>query len=150
MNDDLSEILKDLERHAGAFDLDRNQLGKELLDAAVDGVRQHFNAEIDPDGNPWPALSPKYFEWKSKHFPGMPIGVQTGLMRDEIEGERVIAEDAAEWTMGVTEEGKALADWFTQGDEENNRKPRPFADLNDVSIARSDQILDDHFEGQFK
>ncbi len=146
MDPDLQSILDDLREHDGLFDMDRNGLGESALDIAVNGVKDHFNAEVDPDGNPWPELQSDYERWKSRHFPGQPIGVQHGLMRGEIDGERSIAPDSAEWTYGRTETGREEAAWFTEGDPEQNRKPRPFADLNADSISRSDQLFDNHFE----
>ncbi len=144
--DDLTSILQDLDEHTGLFDMDRNGLGDRLLDVAVNGVKDHFNAEVDPDGNPWPELQSDYKRWKDRHFPGEPIGVQTGMMRAEIDGETQVDANSAEWTYGRSEVAKQEAGWFSEGDPEQNRKPRPFADLNAESISRSDQILDTHFE----
>lgn len=32
----------------------------------------------------WPALSPSYAHWKARHFPGRPILVRTGDLRDSV------------------------------------------------------------------
>lgn len=37
-------------------------IGEELVDA----VDERFRNEVDPDGSPWAALSPRYVEWKRK------------------------------------------------------------------------------------
>jgi hypothetical protein len=145
MDPEHARIISDLADHAVLFDLS-DGLGDDVLDVAVGGVKSHFNAQLDPDGATWAELQSAYKRWKDKHYPGNPIGVQEGLMRDEIDGERKVDPDSAEWTYGHSDEARAEADWFTQGDPEQNRKPRPFADLNGDSIARSDQLLDTHFE----
>ena len=146
MDPELGEILGDLQRHAGLFHLDQNGLGDRALDIAVNGVKDHFDAEVNPDGVPWPRLQADYKRWKDRHFPGQPIGVQEGLMRAEIDGERAVGGDSAEWTYGRSEEARQEAGWFQQGDPEQNRPERRFADLNPESTSRSDQLFDTHFE----
>lgn len=37
-------------------------------------------------GRPWPPLSPQYAAWKAKHYPGMPILVRTGRLRESLIG----------------------------------------------------------------
>jgi hypothetical protein len=145
MQPDHDRILSDLADHAVLFDLS-DGLGDDLLDIAVGGVRSQFDKQTDPNGDPWGELQSDYKRWKSQHYPGEPIGVQEGLMRDEIAGAEKVDENSAEWTYGDSDLGRSEATWFTEGDPENNRKPRPFADLNADSIARSDQFLDTHFE----
>lgn len=146
MDDQARKILEDLDSHRDIFDMDRNDLGENLLDVAVDGVQQRFDSQTDPDGQAWPQLQSEYKRWKDKNYPGEPIGVLEGLMRSEIDGERAIETNSAEWTYGKTQEARDEATWFSEGDPVQNRKPRPFADLNEQSVRRSDQILDNHFE----
>lgn len=48
-------------------------LMQRMGNSALDFVRdENFGKEQDPDGAAWEALSPKYAEWKNKHFGGRP------------------------------------------------------------------------------
>ena len=146
MDPEAAQIRADLDRHAGLFQLDQGGLGDDALDLAVNGVKDHFDQQVDPDGVPWPALSTDYSRWKQRHYPGEPMGVLERIMRPEIDGSRAIGPDSAEWTNGQTEEGKQHATWFQEGDPEQNRPERRFADLNADSIGKSNPLFDHHFE----
>ena len=150
MESDIESIIGEIRSHKGLFALDREQLGQQLVDAALTGVMISFDAEQDPEGNPWGSLQPGYQRWKERHFPGLLIGVQTGLMRSEIGGSQTIGRDSAEYTAGTTDQGREEISWFTDGDPENNRVGRPFVDLNQWSIEKSDSILQTHFDEGIK
>lgn len=144
----LESILSDLERHKHALNMERG-LGDRLLDAAVAGVRETFDAERDPDGTPWPELSSDYARAKERLFPGRPKLVREGLMRSEEEmaGERTITEDGAKWRYGVTEQARDECDWNHQGDPARNRPPRRFVGFTEDSRRESRSILDDQLKG---
>lgn len=143
---DSSKILADLQRHKSMFDLNHDGLGDALLQVAAEGVAQSFEAKTDADGNHWPELSSKYAEWKAKHYPGRPMGVKEGLMREGMEGERSISADAATYTFGQTEEQRDEAEWFQEGSTEDNRPARPFVGLTQDATVKSKEILIDHME----
>jgi hypothetical protein len=46
--------------------------------------RDQFRTQGKQTGPRWPKLSPKYAAWKRKHFPGRPILVRTGALRDAL------------------------------------------------------------------
>lgn len=45
---------------------------------------RHFNTQGAQTGPRWRALSPKYEAWKQANFPGRPILVRTGALRDAL------------------------------------------------------------------
>jgi phage gpG-like protein len=48
-----------------------------------DDQQSFWRREVDPTTQaPWARLTPRYSEWKSKHYPGQPILRATGLMQD--------------------------------------------------------------------
>ena len=145
MDPELAEILADLDRHKDLFDLS-GDLGDDALDIATNGVKDHFDAEVDPQGQRWPELSTDYSRWKQKNHPG-PMGVLHGLMKGELDGERAAASrDSAEYTAGTSDDGRNEISWFEEGDPEANRPARKFVDLNAESIGKSDRLFDDHFD----
>lgn len=139
----MSRIRADMDRHRHAFDLDRNNLGRDLCKAATDGVQATIAAEESPDGKRWDELSEEYDEWKSFQFPGEPIAVLHQIMADphQVAGEPpAVTADLAEVTYGITEQAKQEAAWFQEGG--NGRPARPFWGLTAASIAESGRILD--------
>ena len=145
MTDDRSLVLTDLARHAELFDLSGG-LGDDALDTAIEGVERFFDAQTAPDGTPWPALSPGYANWKTKHFPGEPMGVLEGHLRSELDGERETKPHSATVTCGRSEEAIEHAEYMEEGDPEGNRPQRPFFGLNAESLPKSDALFDKHFE----
>lgn len=144
---DLARVLDDFEALAPdrIFDLSGG-LGDDLLDAVVSGIADHFDHEVDADGVPWPELSSDYARAKQRIYPGAPILVREGTLRDGIEGQRTIAPDSAIYTFGVGDVDRAEADWMEQGDPAANRPPRKFVDLTPEAIAASDHLFDRAFD----
>jgi hypothetical protein len=138
------KILSDLDRIADGLDFTRDGLGDALLEAAADGVARSFVDQTDADGNHWPELSARYETWKAKHYPGAPMGVRDGVMREGLPGERNVTKDLAVYTFGTTDEQRQECAWFSEGDAPSNRPPRPFVGLTDASRARCREILLDH------
>lgn len=143
----LASILADLERHKTIFDLDKHGLAEKLMDATAEQILRDMKAETDPDGNPWPALSEAYTEYKAKVAPGQPMSVLFGYMRtiEQLKGSRRIAAREAVMVYGVDEKARQLAEWFTQGN--SRQPPRPFFAISAECEARLDQICREHLEG---
>lgn len=138
----MNTILRDLGRIAHALDFDRHDLGEDLLDLTADAIRRQMDDELDPDGNRWDELSDEYAEWKARHYPGKPMAVLAGLMksRPELEGQRHIVQAEARMVYGITDEAKALAEWFQEGND-HGRPARPFYYFDDTAIQLADDRL---------
>lgn len=55
---------------------------------AIDHFRINNEEQFETLGQgQWPALSPKYAEWKSKNYPGMPMMQRTGRLIESLTGE---------------------------------------------------------------
>lgn len=147
LNPDHVAIMADLDQLDALeiFDLS-GELGSSLISAARAGIADHFDAEVDPDGVPWPELSSDYARAKARLFPGANILVAKGTLRAGIFGQPTTAPDSAVYTFGTNETDRQEAAWATEGDPLGNRPPRPFVDLNAESISESDQILDHQFD----
>jgi hypothetical protein len=146
MNPALARVLGDIERHRHAFDLDSENLGRDLCKAATDGVQGCIAREESPDGTRWDDLSPHYEEWKRFQFPGEPIGVLHKHMADphEVAGEVDAKSDEATVTYGISEQARLEATWF-QDPENPNQPPRPFWGFTAESLAEVEKILDARF-----
>jgi len=44
-------------------------------------------------GRPWPPLSPAYAAWKARHYPGRPILVRTGRLKESLVGRTIDTVD---------------------------------------------------------
>ncbi len=55
-----------------------------LVDLASDVIALDVAEKFANQGPGWKALSPAYAAWKAEHFPGQPILVRTGKMREEL------------------------------------------------------------------
>lgn len=71
------EVLGDEARHL------REPLGR-IRDRIVDSVGEQFLTEGARGGTPWPQLSPQYAAFKAEAFPGRPMLVRTGAMREAL------------------------------------------------------------------
>lgn len=145
MPDGGEKILSDLRRHQGLFDLAGSGLGDDLAGVAADATAGHFHGQADPDGTPWPELSSDYQRWKSAHFPGLPMGVLTGELREGLEGDRAVDESSATYTFGTTEGQRDKAQWLQDPDPAGNRPPRRFVGLGEEGRAESAERIEDHF-----
>lgn len=61
-------------------------------------------------GGRWQPLNPDYAAWKDEHYPGRPMLVRTGAMRDAylVHGTRVLTDDRLVW--GITDQTDADGD----------------------------------------
>lgn len=141
-----NRLMADLRRHRQAFDFTKDNLGSDLLDIAEDSHRRCLDEERSPDNTPWMPLNPRYERWKSTYFPGKPMGELYGIMKApaEIEGERDIGPRKAWYIFGKTDEARAEAAHFEEGDPANNRPGRPFTGLDDIAVQQSDDRLGRH------
>ena len=145
---DAARIFADLQALAAdrVFDLS-DELGASAIDATRAGIAAAFDHEVDADGVPWPELAPATAREKARHWPGKPILVRTGLLRDGVPGSETIAPDSAVYTFGgITPGDQEEADYAEQGDPLANRPPRRFVDLTPESTAEVDQLFDRAFE----
>ena len=142
-HEDGSRILARLERHKGAFNLS-GQLGADLLNVAVDGVKETFAREEDPDGTRWARLTEKYGAWKERTHPGQQINVLTDDMRNGLDGVVETAEDYAKYQAGQTEFQRQKIAGSHKPPDDSNRMPRKFVGLTEASIEESRQTLTYH------
>lgn len=136
----MQAIIADLNRHRHIFDAD--VVGEGVLDIAAEQAYRRFDQAVDPDGNPWPALSEAYARWKAKYGLGMQMGVLTGVMAGDLEefkGDRYIGKDEARSTYGTSEESREHAANFEDGDPR-----RAFTAMCDVTVQLIDDYLDKH------
>lgn len=147
MSAQLTAILDDLERHKHAFDFNDNGLADAVAEATSVGIFEYLDREIDVNNSPFIALSEGYEAWKSRHFPGKPIGELYGLMKspDQLKGTLEIQQYAMSQTYGTTEEARLLAEWFQEGYAPQNRPPRPFYGLNDLVLVLLDTVFENRF-----
>lgn len=152
MSVDGNRIMRKLKTHALFLDFRHQNLGDDLCGAFTDGTMRSILAEESASGAGWPALSPKYEEWKSRRFPGQQMGHLYGLMTDpaQIRGEIEVHRDSAQTTYGITEEARNEAAWFQRGDAGQNRPPRPFWGFTPSSRAAVRRILATRFRRMVK
>jgi hypothetical protein len=140
----LASVKAAIERHRRIFDLAENNLGRDFCKAATDGVQANIAGEHDPDGNPWPPLSPDYDEWKSFMYPGQPMGVLHQVMANphEVAGEVEVTPELATVTYGISEQAREEAAAF--------QARRKFWGLTEDSRKASKAILDERFRNGVK
>lgn len=54
---------------------------EEIAESFLAGERSQFASQGAWGSGGWSPLSPKYAEWKARHYPGQPILVRTGALR---------------------------------------------------------------------
>lgn len=140
-----AEVHADLAGLRTLFDLTKGGLGATLCGIATDGVMDNLADGRDADGNPFAALSPDYEAWKSRNFPGQPIGLLHHLMADpaQVSGVVDVARDRAAVAYGVSEEARREAEWFIEGDAAHNRPPRDFWGLTGEALRLVDETLEE-------
>lgn len=81
-----------------------------------DLMTEQFSSEGSLAGG-WAALSPKYAEWKEEHYPGRPIGVLRGYLRDAMTGKagysELVGKTQASWGMSVTSQASEYGEYFS-------------------------------------
>ncbi len=139
-------LIGELQRFCDAFDFTTPGLADEIAEAAAAGIAVNMDAEQDPDGNAWPALSPAYEAWKSAHFPGQEMAVLRGAMKtaQQLKGEVVATPGEIKQTYGVDPQARQEATQFQEGDA--NQPPRPFYAFSNVAVMLVDQVLDRRFD----
>ena len=146
MSTDGALVLADLARHQQCFDLTVDGLGERLAEAFAVGVFAYMDAETDPENNAWIPLSERYAEWKSAHFPGLPMSHLYGLMKtpEQIKGTLDIRPDGMAQSYGTDEKARQEAVWFQEG---NERQPaRRFYDFNEQAEHLIADVLDERFD----
>lgn len=141
----IGPMLSDLVRHVGLFDLS-GRLGRDALEIASADVKNNFDNQESPDGTSWAPLTDHYRNWKERHFPGRPIGVRMGELREHLIGEREQSPTVASVAIGATIEAADKAAWLHEGDETRNRFARPFIGFSESGRAQSDRLFDDYFQ----
>ena len=138
----LTKILGDLDRHKQIFDLDQNGLGEALMNIDCEVILRDMDAEVDPDGKPWPPLSELYLAWKAIAAPGSPMAVLYGHMKTlaQLKGMRRTTARLAVMVYGIDEEARDLAEWFQEGNAKQNRPPRRFY----LQSAEAQQLKDEY------
>lgn len=145
MSPAMRAIVRDLEKHRVIFDADR--IGEEVLDVAAAECLERFARQETPDGQRWDALDPDYERWKARHgIAGEQMGVLDGDMSDDehFKGERSTSQTEASSTFGRSELARLHAEWFEEGNQGQNRPPRPFTALSAEAERRIDEFLDRH------
>ena len=146
MSAQMNLILNEMRQFPHAFDFKKNTLAEWIAEVVADAIEAAMDAESDPDGAGWPPLSEGYEKWKSEHYPGLPMSVLQGLMKQssELQGELIVSSTKFYQTYGVTELARAHAQWF-QDPESDNQPPRPFYALNALALNDLADVLDDVF-----
>ena len=63
-----------------------------LADRFVELQKKNFASQGSTMSGGWPVLSPKYGAWKATHYPGRPILVRTGELKESLAGKLGIRE----------------------------------------------------------
>ncbi|MGV2855426.1 phage virion morphogenesis protein [Glutamicibacter sp. AGC13] len=63
-----------------------------LADRFVELQKKNFSSQGSTMSGGWSPLSPKYGAWKATHYPGRPILVRTGELKDSLAGKLGIRE----------------------------------------------------------
>lgn len=115
-------------------------VGTGALGAAVGAIAERCRAQEAPDGREWAKNKP--WAQRNPQKRGKPVGVLTGemLSAGQLAGEPTVSRDSATLTYGVTEEAKRKAEWFSEGNA--NQEARPFFDIGPAEEAAVDRYLD--------
>lgn len=142
MSAQMNAIIRRIEKHPHIFDFDKGGLGEHLVAIVAQTIYDAMSQECSPKGQAWPALSEAYDEWKSRHFPGQPMAVLTGHMKQipQLIGLCRIVAGEIRQTYGIDETARALATWFQEGN--SHQPPRPFFMFGDIARALLEQHLD--------
>lgn len=75
-----------------------------IRDRLIKSTGEQFLSEGSHGGTPWDPLSREYALWKDHHFPGRPLLVRTGAMREAflVHGTRELTAKKLVW--GVTDQ----------------------------------------------
>ncbi len=75
---------------------------------------RQFESEGSASTGGWPALSPKYGAWKAEHYPGAPIMVRDGDLKESLT-RRPFGVDEIDMTTAVFESGVEYGIFHQQG-----------------------------------
>ncbi|MHC5542096.1 hypothetical protein ACYOEI_28070 [Singulisphaera rosea] len=148
MSAQMNAIIRDLEQVPHIFDFDRDGFGEEVAEATAAAIFEYMDAETSPDGGQWIDLAPAYQAWKERHYPGRKMGELELKMKDpmQLRGEPNITPNELVQEYGTDEDAKLEAEWFQEGNEEQNRPPRKFYALNDLALHDLGNLFDRRFQ----
>lgn len=149
MSRQMASIISHIQQHPSVLDFDRKGLGEALVEITARAIYDAMSQECSPKGQAWAPLSEAYDEWKQRHFPGRPMAVLLGHMKQlpQLVGLcRITAHEIVQ-TYGVDETARSLAAWFQEGN--SRQPPRPFYQFGDVARALLTAKLDDVFHRAF-
>ena len=114
-----------------------------IADDLQQAESQQFATEGGFGSGGWSPLSPRYAAWKARHYPGAPILVRTGLLRDSLTQRPFGVEDLEKQRMAVgsdVEHGR----FHQRGDGVPTRKP---VELPESTRRQMTQRVQQHIFG---
>jgi hypothetical protein len=148
MTRDARRIIGHFNKHRRCFDLTEGGLGDDLLKIATDGCMECIEGQHAPDGTQWDDLSEAYAREKERTHPGKPMGVRDELMAqpEEVAGTPDVTPTLAAVTYGISDEARAEASYFINGNPAKNQPPRNFWGFTKESQQASKEKLDRRFK----
>jgi hypothetical protein len=143
----LNRLLRDLDTFGKVFDLTRDRLAVRAQEVVADAMMADMAIEEDPDGSPWPELSPAYAKWKAATVGGQPMAVLHHVMRtiENLRGQELnTIPTEATFVFGLDAQSQEEAEWF-QDPTNPIQPPRPFYSLSIPAVAKLDQFFDSEF-----
>lgn len=109
-------------------DPDLTTCGREILDAALDGMKVTFLRGTDPEGRPWERLARSTItQRRRKGFSPSVIGVNTGSLLDGLNrGDYRIGPNEASWVYSGSRDQIGKARGFHAGNDRNRQPARRF------------------------
>lgn len=83
-------LVRGLQRFAEDISDWTNFWSKYFRDAWYRSILNAYKTQGRSTGAEWPALSAAYQMWKDKHFPGQPVGVRSGSLRDSLTSHNAV------------------------------------------------------------
>lgn len=85
--------------------VDLSPFFRNVSDQLEGAIREQFETEGQRSGG-WAPLSPRYAEWKEANYPGQPIMVLTGRLRESLVGGgessiREVSRDQLKWGSSI-------------------------------------------------
>ncbi len=117
------------------------RLGALMAEAIAVGIfKRSLGRQVDPQGQPFAALSPAYLKWKVANGYSPRRNVKTGKMLslEQIRGTTRITKDRVDLTYGRDSEAQRLAELAEKGGK--GRPPRPFYGLDPEIEAKLDAL----------
>lgn len=126
-----------------AMPLALEQIGEYLLRS----TRDRAELQIDPEGDPWAPLSPRYAKWKEKKRPGVPIlKFDFHMLGDQLSWQ-IVGDELFVGTNAVYGATHQFGREVTLPDGTRAFIPaRPYLGLSDEDAEEVTAILVDHLE----